>query len=64
MWSCAFYLGNFLGSTIAGITVEKYGFRATTIGFFALILGMLLANFVELFYNIRIARKRDYVQLE
>ena len=27
MWSCTFYLGNFLGPTLAGLAVEKYGFR-------------------------------------
>ena len=32
MWSTAFYFGNFIGPTVAGIVVEKYGFRATTIG--------------------------------
>ena len=44
MWSCTFYLGNFLGPTLAGLAVEKYGFRATTIGFFALDSGIILVD--------------------
>ena len=34
------FLGLFLGATLAGFGVEKYGFRATTVTFFAMNFGI------------------------
>ena len=64
MWSCTFYLGNFLGPTLAGLAVEKYGFRATTIGFFALDSGIILVDLFELYFSFKRSKEKDYEQLE
>lgn len=65
MWSTSFYFGNFLGPTIAGFVVESVGFRATTIGFFVIYVAILVVDFFELFYNIRVRRKAaEYQQLD
>ena len=63
MWSTAFYFGNFLGPTVAGVTVDLYGFRATTVGFFALMCLILIADFFELSYTIKASKKHEYEQL-
>ena len=41
------FLGLFLGPTLAGFSVEKYGFRATTIAYFAMCTGILFVDFIE-----------------
>ena len=67
MWSCTFYLGNFLGPTLSGLSVEKYGFRATTIGFFALDCGIIIVDLIELFFSFKRSKKfkeKGYEQLE
>ena len=33
MWTSSFFFGNFLGPTLSGIFVDKFGFRSTTLGF-------------------------------
>ena len=43
------FLGLFLGATLAGFGVEKYGFRATTVTFFAINFGMSVLNMIQLF---------------
>ena len=70
MWSCTFYLGNFLGPTLAGLAVENYGFRATTIGFFALDSGIILVDLFELYFSFkrsmlskRIGEKTSYLKV-
>ena len=63
MWSTAFYFGNFLGPTVAGVTVDLYGFRATTVGFFVLMCLMLIVDFFELGYTIKTTKKTGYEQL-
>ena len=63
MWSTAFYFGNFLGPTVAGVTVDIYGFRATTVGFFVLMCLMLIVDFFELGYTIKTTKKSGYEQL-
>ena len=57
MWSTAFYFGNFLGPTLAGISVEAYGFRTTTVAFFILFCGSLIIDFIELAYNVKVSNK-------
>jgi MFS family permease len=67
MWSTSFYFGNFLGPTLAGFAVESYGFRATTIVFFGLMCGILVVDFIELAYTVRITRrmsKQGYEELQ
>jgi MFS family permease len=56
MWSTAFYLGTFLGPTIAGFLVEWKGFRFSTIPSFVLLIVILCVDLVELVYNIKIKR--------
>ena len=65
MWSSSFFLGNFVGPTIAGFTVEHFGFQATTDGFVISFIPMLLVNIFELVYNVRSASisSRDYALL-
>ena len=67
MWSTSFYLGNFLGPTLAGISVDIYGFRTTTIWFFALLCGILVVDVFELVFSVRKIRSKlkreEYEQL-
>lgn len=67
IWSTSFYLGKFLGPTLAGISVDKYGFRTTTIWFFALLCGILVVDFFELIFSVRKTRskikKEEYEEL-
>ena len=42
------FLGLFLGPTLAGFSVEKYGFRATTVTFFAINFGISILNMIQL----------------
>ena len=56
MWSTSFYLGNFLGPTVAGFLVEAYGFRNSTILFFSLLIVILVVDVFELAYNIKLKR--------
>ena len=58
MWSTSFYLGKFLGPTLAGISVDNYGFRTTTIWFFALLCGILVVDFFELIFSVRKIRRK------
>ena len=58
-WTSSFYLGNFLGPTIAGLFVEKYGFRATTSGFVVLSRLMFFVNLAVLYYMIKVKPKKD-----
>ena len=41
VWSSSFFLGNFVGPTLAGFTIEYYGFRKTTLGF---VLGYIVGG--------------------
>ena len=58
-WTSSFYLGNFLGPTIAGLFVEKYGFRATTSAFVVLSSLMFFVNLAVLYYMIKVKPKKD-----
>ena len=53
MWSASFYIGNFIGPTVAGFLVEAYGFEWTTIVFFGLYAFILVVDICELTYNWR-----------
>ena len=47
VYNSSFFLGCSFGPTIAGITIEYYGFQATTVGFLATYLLILLLNIFE-----------------
>ena len=64
MWSTAFYFGNFVGPTLAGISVDAYGFRQTTVYFFGLLCAILIVDLFELSYTIRAENKRRKVGYE
>ena len=53
-----------MGPTLAGFTVEYYGFQATTLGFVIGYISVLLIDFVELSYTIRSSRYGDYDEIE
>ena len=63
MWSSSFFLGNFVGPTVAGFTVENYGFPATTDGFVISFILMLFINIFELIYNVKSLASSDYALL-
>ena len=46
-WTSSFFLGNFIGPSVAGFTVQHFGFAITTNGFVAAFVIMLLVNFME-----------------
>ena len=62
MWSASFYIGNFIGPTVAGFLVDAYGFQWTTIVFFGLYGFILIVDICELSYNI--IKSRTHVQYE
>jgi hypothetical protein len=67
MWSFSFFLGNFLGPTLSGIFVEKYGFRSTTLFFFVVYSLNILIDSAELTYNVQVSKKKlktDYEVME
>ena len=67
MWSFSFFLGNFLGPTLSGIFVEKYGFRSTTLFFFGVYCLNIIIDSLELAYNILVNKKKlksDYQVME
>jgi MFS family permease len=64
MWSTSFYLGNFLGPTIAGFLVDAFGFRSASIVFFAAFLVIIVVDFIELGYNINLSRNKRSAEYE
>jgi MFS family permease len=67
MWSSSFYLGNFLGPTVAGILVESFGFRLTTLIVFSLFIFMFIVDSLELFYYLKyviVPKKQGYIEFD
>ena len=62
MWSASFYIGNFIGPTVAGFLVDAYGFKWTTMVFFGLYGFILLVDIFELTYNVK--KSKDTVSYE
>ncbi len=58
MWSASFYLGNFVGPTLAGILVESWGFRKSSLLFWCLYLIITVVDVAELVSKIRGDRGR------
>ena len=57
------FLGLFLGPTLAGFSVEKYGFRATTVTFFAINFGISILNMIQLISSSKDITIKGYKQL-
>ena len=53
MWSSSFYLGNFIGPTVAGFLVEAYGFQWATVFFFGAYVFISIVDICELTYKIK-----------
>ena len=51
LWTSSFYLGNFLGPTLAGVLVDSYGFRWSTQIFFFCYITNLIATVLDLAYK-------------
>ena len=64
MWSSSFYFGNFVGSTVAGIMVESFGFRQTSVLFFSLYIIVIVVDSCELAYLLKFVKKPGYIDLE
>ena len=67
MWQTSFYLGNFLGPTIAGVLVDAYGFRSATIVFFSFFVLIIAVDLAELVFNVKVGRHKGsaaYEQIE
>ena len=56
-WTSSFFLGYFLGPTLAGFTVEYFGFRATTFGFAIVYAVMSVIDFLELAYSVKLNKQ-------
>ena len=57
------FLGLFLGPTLAGFSIEKYGFRATTVTFFAINFGISILNMIQLISSSKDITIKGYKQL-
>ena len=64
MWTASFSLGNFLSPTLSGISVDSYGFRTTTVGFFVIFLLNIIVGCLELSYNLSMNRNIPKVEYE
>ena len=58
MWNAAYYFGDFLGATLAGISVDAYGFRQTTVYFWGLLCASLILDLFELIFTVRTENKQ------
>ncbi len=58
LWTTSFYLGNFIGPTVAGAMVQAMGFRVTTSMFSAVYLAMIVASGADIGYKIRREKKQ------
>ena len=56
--------GQFLGPTLAVISVDSFGFRATTVGFFGLLCAILVVDVFELVFSVRRSNKLKQVGYE
>ncbi len=51
MWTFSFYLGNFVGPTVAGFLVERRGFRWAASAYFGLFMLMVAADLVDIAFK-------------
>ena len=51
-WATSFYLGNFIGPTLAGIITEQFGFRSMTLFFLGSFCITFIMDVIELSFTI------------
>ena len=59
MWTSSFFFGNFLGPTLSGILVDKFGFRSTTRGFFVMFSLNIVVDTMMLFINMHNSKNKS-----
>ena len=59
LWSGTLYLGGFLGPTIAGLIVDAYGFRTTTVLYWALYLLAVVVDVGDVAYNVKMGHNTN-----
>lgn len=59
LWSGTLYLGGFLGPTVAGLMVDAFGFRTTTILYWALYLLAIVVDVGDLAYNVKMGHNKN-----
>lgn len=64
MWSAAWYLSCFLGPTLAGILIDSFGFRQTTVIFVCCFFCILVVDVIELIQALKKSRQQDYQRFE
>ena len=60
LWSASLYSGMFLGPTFAGILVDKYGFRSSTVVFLLFYCIGLALDLLELIKLSNMKKNVDY----
>ena len=64
LWSSSFYLGAFLGPSIAGFLVDAYGFEWTTVIFAILYCVGIVFNVFELSYTCIVQKESFWINSE
>ena len=64
LWSSSFYLGAFLGPSIAGFLVDAYGFEWTTVIFAIFYCVGIVFNVFELSYTCIAQNERFWIKSE
>ncbi len=57
-------MGGFLGPTIAGFLVDAYGFRSTTILYWALYLVAIVIDACDLGYNVKMGNNKKSLEYQ
>ena len=64
LWSSSYYLGAFLGPTIAGFLVDAHGFEWTTVIFAILYCVGIVFNAFELSYTCIVQKETFWIKSE
>jgi len=62
LWSASFYLGFFLGPTVAGISVDNFGFRTTTVVFLSIYCLSLIVDVFDLIRCIKMSNVMKHLE--
>ncbi len=63
MWTTSFYLGNFIGPTMAGLLVEGSGFAVTSSIFMGVYMLMIVLDTTDFFLQKKSRQREGYEQL-